>query len=825
MLLIGAGLAAFVWVQLTGSLPDLDGAIELAGLAAPVSIERDSLGVPTIRGDHRIDVARGLGFAHGQDRFFQMDLSRRFAAGELSELLGEGPLEADKRQRMHRFRARAEAITTNLSSFERRLAHSYADGVNAGLASLDVAPFEYLILSVDPQAWTPDDTILVVFGMYLDLNDAFGEYEAARGAIEDLFGAEVLDFLDPLGNEWDAPILGQPFETPAVPGPEIFDLRSISTAPVREARVASEGASSRGIRASGASRTSRASGDIGDTGEQRGSNNWAIAGSLTADGRALLANDMHLGHQVPNIWYRVAMEFPDTSAQGGTRRLVGVSLPGTPFVIAGSNGEVAWGFTNTWGDWEDWVILEPHPHDSNRYLAPGGSRPFARFDEEIKVKDASSVTLEVRETVWGPVLDEDHRGRERAYRWIAYDPQGVTFAFLDLESASSVDEAVETANEVGAPPQNFVVVDANGRIAWTVMGPIPRRFGHSGRTPSTWADGSSGWDGYLEPDEYPRVMDPEEGRIWTANSRVVEGEMLDRIGTGFRLGARAGQIRDHLRELEEPDERAMLSVQLDDRALFLERWRGLLLDVLTTKVASSAGPAGPAGSAGSAGSNSSPPDRAELARLIEDWGGRASVDSAGYRMVRAFRNLLEDQVYTAILASCRAAEERCESRYLNQREGSLWRLVEERPMNFLDPRFTSWDEQFEAAVVELLEYFAAKEGSLAEQTWGRRNTASIRHPLSRFVPAFVARRLDMPIEPLPGDANMPRVQGPGFGASERFAVSPGREEEGLFHMPTGQSGHPLSPFYRAGHDAWAKGEPAPFLPGEARHRLELLPAP
>ncbi|MFQ5527916.1 MAG: penicillin acylase family protein [Thermoanaerobaculia bacterium] len=786
LLAIAAGLG---WVVLNRSLPSLDGTVAIAGLSSPVTIERDGLGVPTITGEHRIDVARGLGFAHGQDRFFQMDLSRSFAAGELAELLGETAVEADKRQRMHRFRVRADRIVEAQSPYQRRLARAYAEGVNAGLASLGAKPFEYFLLGERPSPWTMADTILVVYSMYLDLNDGYGEYEAARGAIEEVLGAEMLAFLDPLGSQWDAPIVGEAFEVPPVPGADVFDLRRTNGDSRQTGR--------------GPRRSSR---EPEAEMLARGSNNWAISGVHTADGRALLANDMHLGITVPNTWYRVVLDFPDQSAKGGRRRMTGVSLPGVPFVIAGSNGEVAWGFTNTWGDWADWVVIEPHPDDESRYRSPDGWRRFARFEETIRVKGAGDVVVDVRETVWGPILDRDHLGRERSYRWIAHDLAAVTFASLEIETASTVDEAVEIANRVGAPPQNFVVADKDGRIAWTVMGPIPRRFGHDGRTPRSWAGGAIGWDGYLAPEEYPRVIDPEEGRIWTANSRVVDGEMLQAIGAGFRLGARAQQIRDALRALENPTERGLLAVQLDDRALFLERWRTLLLEVLARS------------------ERSGDPAWRELGELVESWGGHASVDSAGYRLVRAFRHFFKDQVYGAILAGCKEVEERCEADYLNQLEGALWRLVEERPWHFLNPEFESWDEQFEAVIDEMLAYFAAQGEPLAEQTWGRRNTARIRHPMSSFMPGFVARRLDMPAEPLPGDSNMPRVQGPGFGASERLVVSPGREEEGFFHMPAGQSGHPLSPFYRAGHDAWVSGEATPYLPGETRHRLELVPA-
>ncbi len=787
---LASALVVFGWITLQRSLARLEGAIETAGLAAPVTIERDALGVPTISGEHRIDVARGLGFAHGQDRFFQMDLARRFAAGELAELLGEGALATDRLQRQHRFRTRAESVVEAQPSFERRLTRAYVDGVNAGLQSLAANPFEYFVLNSDPEPWTLVDTILVVYSMYLDLNDGDGEYEAARGAISDLLGMEMLEFLDPLGNEWDAPVVGEPFATPPIPDAEVFDLRASGMD--RESRAV-------------APRNPRSIEALEPSSLARGSNNWAIAGTRTADGRAILANDMHLGITVPNTWYRAALVFPDESIADGTRRVVGVSLPGTPFVIAGSNGEVAWGFTNTWGDWEDWVIVEPDPNEENRYLVPGGSRPYARFQETIVVKGAAAQTVEVRETIWGPILDTDHAGRERAYRWIAHDLEGVTFVPLELERASTVDEATAIANRIGAPPQNFVVADQDGRIAWTVMGPIPRRFGHDGRTPRSWADGGAGWSGYLSPEEYPRVIDPDEGLLWTANNRVVDGEMLAKIGTGFRLGARAKQIRDGLRGLEKPDERAMLGIQLDDRALFLERWRKLLLEVLAASPASQDAA------------------RRELAELVENWGGRASVDSAGYRLVRAFREFLKDQVYGAILAECAAVDERCQARYLNQLEGALWRLVDERPRHFLSPKFESWDQQFEAAIDEMLAYFDEREGSLAEQTWGRRNAAAIRHPLSAFLPGLLARHLDMPTDQLAGDSNMPRVQGPGFGASERLAVSPGREEDGFFHMPTGQSGHPLSPFFRAGHEAWVRGEPAPYLPGETAHRLVLTP--
>jgi penicillin amidase len=485
--------------------------------------------------------------------------------------------------------------------------------------------------------------------------------------------------------------------------------------------------------------------------------------------------------------------------------VTGVTLPGTPGVIVGSNTFVAWGFTNTEGDWSDLVLLEPDAADKDAYRAPEGMRRFEHATETIRVKGAADVTLDVVSTIWGPVVDRDHAGRARAHAWVAHEPGGVNLALLGLESARTLEEAMAVANVSGAPAQNFTCADRTGRIGWTVMGRIPRRVGWDGSLPVSWADGTKRWDGWLEPPEYPRVLDPPEGRIWTANNRVVSGDMLRVMGSGgYDLGARAGQIKAALFGIERATEQDMLRVQLDDRALFLGRWRELLLYILEPRVA---------------GSDAR---RAEARRLVDRWGGHASVDSAGYRIVRAFRLEVASEVLGALTAACKKADERFDWGDQRQWEAPLWALVTERPAHLLNPAFPNWDAQLLRAIDETLARLTT-EGALAKRTWGERNTGAFHHPLSRAVPAL-GFFLDLPADQLPGDSNMPRYQSPGAGASERMVVSPGREAEGLFHMPGGQSGHPLSPHYRDGHGAWVKGEPTPFLPGRAYHVLTLTPA-
>ncbi len=783
--LVAALLAGAIWLyaRLRSSLPRLDGVVAVAGLGGEVTLERDALGVPTISGSSRADVAHGLGFAHGQDRFFQMDLLRRQSAGELAELFGETAAAVDRRHRVHRFRSRAAAVLAATPAADRAILDGYVAGVNDGLASIGGSSWEYLLLGVEPRPWAAEDTILAVHTMYFQLNDETAARESTRGLIRDLLGQAVFDFLAPLGDSWDAPIFGQPYGPVPIPGPDSLDLRRAAAAgPAPDA-------------AAWIDRSPAAA---------AGSNSWAVAGELTAHGGALLANDMHLPLRLPQVWYRASLRYRD--AAGGERRITGVSLPGTPSVVVGSNGKVAWGFTNTYGDWGDLVLLEPDPEDPDgAYLTADGPRAFARHRETVRVKGGDDQTIEVLETVWGPVLDTDHRGRRRALRWTAHDPPAVRFELLRLEAASDVEQAVEAANRAGAPPQNFVVADAGGRIAWTVLGPIPRRFGHDGRVPSSWAAGDRGWDGYLDPGEYPRVFDPPSGRLWTANGRVASGEMMARIGLGtYAQGGRASQIRDRLLELEGASEADMLAIQLDDEARFLGRWRELLLEVLTDQAAAD-------------------PRRAELRRLVEDWGGRAAVDSAGYRMVRAYRLFVAERLFEAITARCKQADERFDFFRLPLYEGPLWQLVSERPQHLVPATWPDWDELLLATADETIDHFTAGGAVLSARTWGERNTVRIRHPFSQGMP-LLSRWLDMPATPLPGDSHMPRFQSAREGASERLAVSPGREAEGYFHMPGGQSGHPLSPHYGDSHGAWVRGEPTPFLPGPALHTLTLRPA-
>ena len=797
LLLAAASGAVWAAAQLRGSLPQLEGEQQLPGLSAPVDITRDGLGIPTVRGATRLDVARATGFLHAQDRFFQMDLARRRAAGELAALVGARAVALDREIRIHRFRAEAGRAVSLLGARDRAILDAYAVGVNAGLQALGTPPFEYLLLREAPVSWAPDDSLLVVLSMFVTLQDSDGEYEATLATMHDLLPQAMFDFLAPRGSEWDAPLVGEAFAVPPIPGPDVYNLRATSA---RRRQRPIPGPSALGF----------------EDGEREaaavGSNGFAVSGQLTADGGALLANDMHLGIRVPNTWYRASLEWSDPSSPEGPNRTSGVTLPGVPAVVVGSNTHVAWGFTNTYADWSDIVLLDVDSARPNAYLTPQGWRTFERYDEVIEIAGQPPERQQVLWTIWGPLLEPDHRGRPRAYRWVAHSAEQLAASLTPLESARTVDEAFDEANGLGTPGQNLIVADRAGRIGWSVYGSIPRRHGLDGQLPASWSDGSRGWDGWLTDAEYPRVVDPPDGRVWTANARVVDGEMLATLGDGsYEIGSRARIIRDRLAARDGFTARDLLDIQLDTSAEFLSRWRDLLLSLLTRQAIGD------------------DPQRAMLKAILETgWSGHAAPDSAAYRLTREFRAVASARVIAFVLSECYEADPSFDYTTVRRRDAPIWKLVTEQPRHLLDPQYATWAEMLLDAVDATIEQAMRdrsgnlRRGDLRDRVWSEYNVTAYRHPLSGAVP-FIGRWLDMPAAALPGDLYTPRMHSGTQGASERMVVSPGREADGIMHMPTGQSGHPLSPFYANSHAAWVNGDPTPFLPGPAVHTLTLTP--
>jgi penicillin amidase len=420
--------------------------------------------------------------------------------------------------------------------------------------------------------------------------------------------------------------------------------------------------------------------------------------------------------------------------------------------------------------------------------------------------------LTVRDTLLGPLRTVG--ARSYALHWTAHDPAALNLRHRALETADTVEQALAIAATIGMPAQNFVVGDAQGHIGWTLTGPLPRRAvatgaGQRDASFPLLLDGASvTWDSLLAPADYPAVRDPAGGQLSTANNRQLAGPGAALIGDGgFDLGARNRQARDDLRALGQGATVASVyGVMLDDRAVFTERWRQRALAVLD------------------ADAIKGQPQRAEFARLLkENWSGRASVDATGYRLARGFMWSMYEQLYGGANAQLAALAPKADMQAASSRwPAVLERLLDEQPAGWLPPGHASWRAFQLAALDRLIGQLTATGQPLAAATWGQRNTAAIAHPITMALP-FLKPWLAAPADQLPGDANMPRVAGSKFGQSERLTVSPGREEEGVFNMPGGQSGHPLSPYFLLGHSDWVSGKPTPLLPGPALHTLHLTP--
>jgi penicillin amidase len=783
LFLVVTSLGTWIYSQIDSALPVLEGKRTLLGLSDTAVVERDKQGIVTIKAKKRNDIAVATGFIHAQERFFQMDLLRRNSAGELASLFGEKALPHDKEIRRHRFRERARVIVSQLPAKDLALLKAYTRGVNQGISNLKSPPFEYLLLQHEPVSWQEEDTILTVLSMYMDLQYAAGDRERTLGNIKNTLGEDVFKFLNPQGSIWDAAIDGSQLSSGVMP------TRAWPSASSAQAALITSEVSILG--------ENKYQGE-----EFPGSNNWAVSGDISKTGSAIVANDMHLGIRVPNTWFRASFQYE--SDDNESIKVTGLTLPGTPNIIAGSNGNIAWGFTNSYGDWSDIIILDTN-EDQSQYLTPTGYKDFTQHKQIIAVKDQDAREIIVKETIWGPVIGSNSNNQLLAYRWVAHDVQAVNLHHTQLELAKDVDDAFFIASKSGIPAQNLMVGDKAGNIGWTIMGPIPKKSSQFGETPTHWADGINHWQGYLNSDQYPKIKNPENNRLWTANTRVVGGEMLEKIGNGgYALGARAKQIRDNLIAIDRFSEQDLLNVALDDRAIFLTRWQTFLLEKVLTPQAIAKHPHWQA-----------------VKETITTDNLCACVDSVAYRLVNNFRLTLRNDVFSVINENLSQADKSYSFRTIrHQVETPLWQMINEEPENFLWLPEDNWPKVFEAALTSTLTDMTENQ-TLAKATWGQQNTSTIQHPLSNAVP-FIGRWLDMPPIPLPGDSYMPRVQGKGFGASERMVVSPGHEESGILHMPTSQSGHPWSPYYGLGHDDWVKGNPSPFLPGETKYTLTLL---
>jgi penicillin amidase len=762
--------AAALFMVLASSLPRRDGAAELPGLGTIVEVELDAHAVPRLRGASLGDALAALGFMHAQERFFQMDLTRRSAAGELAALVGRRALPADRAQRPYELRRRAGAWLERLPAEHRRWLEAYVRGVNAGLSDLGAVPPEYLLLGESPAPWTAEDSLLVAYAICTMLSEN-ERYEKSHAVMQAALPPAVYAFLTPSTTRFDRPVVfprddrtGGYVPMP-IPDARVLDLRE-RRAPEPGQRVVEPPLAG------------------------PGSNQWAAGASRSVRGDALLANDPHLQLRMPNTFYRAELYWPGRAVRGA-------SIPGLPGIFIGASETLAWGATVSYADQSDWIVIEVDEHAAERYRTADGLIPFGTATYEIAVAGEPDLEqLEVRTTQWGPVLDVDGLGRPLVLEatWLA--DGGMSLDLLELMRTDSVAQGLAVVSRFRGPSINWMLADTRGAIGWGVNGPVPRRSGFDGSVPETRSDRTRRWDGVVS---LPSVG-PQTQVLFTANQRTLPRDAAATLGRLWMRPLRAQRIDELLGANERFTEEDFLAMQLDTRAQGQELVRNLVLEVV------------PAGDAD-----------ARLAwarRTAETWNGNAEADTANFRLMQGYYRTLLERALAPLLAPAFETDPAFVYRWPLADE-PLMRILEERPAHMLTAEYADWPAFFRTALVATLERLAEEDGGLSA-SWGRANRLDVTHPFAA-VPVL-GRRLRLPPHEQAGSMVSLRVAGPSYGAALRMTVSPAHPEAGFLQMAGGQSGHVLSRHLQDLHADWANGTPTPFLAGPTEWKFVLVGA-
>ncbi|MCE2885412.1 MAG: penicillin acylase family protein [Planctomycetaceae bacterium] len=765
-------------------------------MSAEVEIDLDAVEIPTITAAAIEDLARAQGWLHARERFLQMDLARREAAGELWEIVPAAKTR-DLETLPLQLREVARRALTKLPSTHRALLERYAEGVNARLA--EAVPFEYGMLKIKPTPWRAEDSLLVQLGMARYL-DSSAQADRARTPLLEALPPDVVAFLTSSAGRLDRSIDGSALPAaPEIPSVDQIDLR------VKETDAAGRPET----RTSIDTRTPTGLGDAAALPAQAaidrdmvpGSNAFAVAGTRTKDGRAIVANDMHLMLMAPGIWYRVRLEWPE-------HLLEGLSLPGVPLIVQGTNGHVAWAFTNLTADLADLVIIERDPNDPGKYLTRAGAEPFATRTITIGSGGAAE-EITLRSTRFGPIIETRPDGTMLALRWATLQEGGLDCGLFSLADARTLESALDVARHWNGPPQNFLVATRDGRIGWTIAGALPKR---DARTPGivSWRLAPMWW-GVLDALEKPTIMDPPGGILTSANQLSIapRGPLAAVIGADEAHGDRAHRIAELLGSRRDWSEADLHAVQLDLLSPRLLRWRDALLAALD---------------------DAPLPASAVRARdTLRAWNGEVAVDAAAPVLLDAVRQAMRSEIARAFCETTERRGRPIERRLLAAAidDEAMLRILELRAEH-LFPASDAPGDDWSKLAARLLSSAAessllpAKDGAEpAFRTRGDVNRAAIRHPAADALGA-AARLAEMPRTPLPGHPTTVRVQTPTFGASQRSVVSPAYPEDAILVTPAGQSGLPTSPHFRSLHRPWQEGKSYPMRPGEATSRVRLV---
>ncbi|MFZ0634112.1 MAG: penicillin acylase family protein [Candidatus Acidiferrales bacterium] len=811
LLLLGACCLA-AWWMIWRPLPTLDGTVTVPDLSQPVTVDRDRWGVPWIRANSIEDLMVAQGYVVAQDRLWQMDLLRRAAAGELSEIFGKRTLEVDRENRTLGLRVAAEAAASRMDPDTRKILEAYARGVNRYIDERQGRlPIEFTVLRYKPRHWTPTDTFLISAYMWKTLTTTW-KAKLNRARITALIGPDRARDLFVVDSPLDHFIVGAlPQVEPGAPAAKRSKLAKPPKHP-RASRSTSEFSSA------GASYAWNSAREIlsefeSQTSEIIGSNNFVVNGEHTASGKPILANDTHLELRIPGIWYVVHLTAPGWNVAGFT-------FPGSPLIIVGHNDRIAWGFTNSNADVEDLYVETPNSSNPREFLANGNWVAAQTRQEVIHVKDEPDDIFEVVLTRHGPIVYRDPPdlgGRAYAVRWTATEPGGLDFSYPLVGSAENWTDFLHVMSKIAGPGQNAVYADVDGNIGYIMAARIPIRKSGNGSLPVDGSTDDAEWTGYIPFDELPQAFNPPGGVIATANARTVGPAykyfISDRWAGPYRT-ERMYELLSSQKDMRPADANTVQNdiVSLPDQFLAKQ-----LLD-------------------GEQKFQPKDPRTHLLLEKLNGWDARTTADSVETAFVEYTRHALMHNILRPFLGKAFNQYELWEPE--SQYNDVWWRdkiflenVLRDRPTVWLPDRYHDYDELLMTSADEAVQLlgWAAKGGSASQVPWGRMHRLEIYHPLGM---SGLLKRI-LSIGPLPQSGTLDTVRATGYrhGPAMRFVADLSDFDQSLMEIPVGESGQYASPYYRDQFPEWfaGRGIPAPFtVAAEERarvHRLTLLPAP
>ena len=815
VLILGAGVLGYAYYIAHSALPQLDGQLQVTGLGAPVTVTRDSHGVPTIEAARLDDLFFAQGYVTAQDRLWQMDVMRRFGGGELSEILGEDLLKLDREQRILGLRAAASKALQLASPRDRSFFEAYARGVNAYLAThAHQLPIEFRILGYAPRPWQSEDSLVIANEMVKDLNYHYFFDALAREKILAKLGPELTADLY-VNRSWhDRPptVMREDLNQPdSNAGDSDDDEDSPDNSVTRERISPPNGLP--GDALSGDALSGDALSGEGLSGEDRpdeglpvnGSNDWVVSGAHTVTGKPLLSNDMHLGHQMPNLWYEAHLH-------AGTLDVAGVTLPGMPYVIVGHNQRIAWGFTNVGPTVTD-VYIENF-NQQGAYQTPSGWVQPEHRVEVIHVKGKPDVSLPVTTTRHGPVITELVAGETRplALRWTLYD--ALHIPFFDVNGAQNWQDFRRAFSQLDAPGQNVVYADVDGNIGYQTTGKIPIRAAGDGSLPVNGADNAHEWTSYIPFEKLPSVYNPPSGIIGTANGRITPDNYPNSLSMEWEAPWRTERIYHVLESGRQFSSADMLALQTD-----IHSEAGLFAAERFVYAVDHA---------------SKPSARAkQAADIMRSWDGRMQASEAAPTIaensIRELRRLLLEPKLGGAPADPAKENAVLNWKTYSWQMRSVWleNILLHRPKRWLPDAFPNYDELLTAAVDAAVNGPTVPK-DLASWRWGAFNAVEIEHPVLGKIP--ILRRWAGPgVQEQSGSGYTVKAVTEHHGPSERFTANLADLDQSTLNVVTGQGGNFLSPYYMDQWKAWYGGTTF-TLPFSAKavesakaHRLVLEP--